>query len=79
MRKGMKLLAAAIMGISAVACSSYEKMVKMAENVRVTCDPPVLEVIAENIDADITVSYPADYFHPKAILEVTPVLVYQGG
>ena len=75
----MKLLAAVIMGISAVACSSYEKMVKMAENVRVTCEPPVLEVIAENIDADITVTYPADYFHPKAILEVTPVLVFQGG
>ena len=33
MKKGMKLLAAVLMGISAVACSSYEKMVKMAENV----------------------------------------------
>ena len=30
MKKGMKLLAAVLMGISAVACSSYEKMVKMA-------------------------------------------------
>ena len=79
MKKGMKLLAAVIMGISAVACSSYEKMVKMAENVRVTCDPEILEVVADNIDADITVTYPADYFHPKAILEVTPVLVYNGG
>ena len=75
----MKLLAAVLMGISAVACSSYEKMVKMAENVKVTCDPEVLEVIADNIDADLTVTYPADYFHPKAILEVTPVLVYEGG
>ena len=79
MKKGMKLLAAVLMGISAVACSSYEKMVKMAENVKVTCDPEVLEVIADNIDADLTVTYPADYFHPKAILEVTPVLVYEGG
>lgn len=75
----MKLLAAVVLGISAVACSSYEKMVKMAENVKITCDPPVLEVVADNIDADLTVTYPADYFHPKAILEVTPVLVYKGG
>ena len=67
------------MGISAVACSSASKMAELAEKVKVTCDPEVLEVIAGNIDADVTVTYPADYFHPKAILEVTPVLVYQGG
>ena len=79
MKKGLKLIAAAILGISAVACSSYEKMVKMAENVKVTCDPAVLEVVADNVDAILTVTYPADYFHPKAILEVTPVLVYEGG
>ena len=79
MKKGMKLIAAVLLGISAIACSSYEKMVKMAENVKVTCDPAVLEVVAENIDAVITVTYPAGYFHPKAILEVTPVLVYEGG
>ena len=79
MKKGMKLVAAVLVGISAIACSSYEKMVKMAENVQVSCDPAVLEVVAENIDAVVTVTYPAGYFHPKAILQVTPVLVYEGG
>ena len=39
----------------------------------------MLEVSAGNIDAVVTVTYPADYFHPKAILEVTPVLVYEDG
>ena len=79
MKKGMKLVAAVLMGLGAIACSSYEKMVKMAENVKVTCDPAVLEVVAGNIDALVTVTYPADYFHPKAIMQVTPVLVYEGG
>ena len=51
----------------------------MAENVTVNCDPVVLEAVAGNVDATVTVTYPADYFHPKAILEVTPVLVYEGG
>ena len=51
----------------------------MAENVTVNCDPAVLEVVANRIDATVSVTYPADYFHPKAILEVTPVLVYEGG
>ena len=79
MKKGIKILAAALMGMTAVACSSASKMAEMAEKVKVTCDPEVLEVVAGKVDADIAVSYPADYFHPKAILQVTPVLVYQGG
>lgn len=79
MKKTLKLLAVAVAGMAIVACSSAEKMVKLAENVKVTCDPDVLEVVGGSIDADVTVSYPADYFHPKAILEVTPVLVYKGG
>ena len=35
--------------------------------------------VAGNIDADVTVNFPADYFLPKARLTVTPVLKYQGG
>lgn len=79
MKKGFNLIATALMGVAAVACSSPAKMAEMAENVKVTSDPAVLEVIAGNVDANVTVTYPADYFHPKAVLEVTPVLVYNGG
>ena len=79
MKKSFKSLSAAILGLAAVACSSPEKMAEMAENVSVQCDPAVLEVVAGKINATVTVTYPADYFHPKAILEVTPVLVYEGG
>lgn len=67
------------MGLAAAACSSPQKMAELAENVVVKCNPEVLEAVAGNIDADVTVTYPADYFHSKAILEVTPVLVYDGG
>ena len=62
-----------------VACASPEKMAKLADNVKVTCDPAVLEVVNGTIDPVVTVSYPKDYFNPKVILEVTPVIVYQGG
>lgn len=79
MKKGLKIFAAAILGLAVVACSSAEKMAEMAENVIVKCNPEVLQVVDGNIDAVLTVTYPADYFHPKAILEVTPVLVYEGG
>ena len=67
------------LGFALIACSSAEKMAEMAENVTVKCEPAVLEVVAGAIDATVSVTYPADYFHPKAILEVTPVIVYEGG
>lgn len=79
MKKGIKSLSAAVIALAAVACSSPQKMAEQAENVIVKSDPAVLEVVAGKIEASVAVTYPADYFHPKAILEVTPVLVYEGG
>ena len=78
MKKSIKFLAIAL-GLAAVACSSPEKMAEQAENVIVKCDPAVLEVVAGNIDATVSVTYPKDYFHPKAVLAVTPVIVFDGG
>ena len=79
MKKGIKLFSAAILGLAAVACSSPEKMAEMSENVTVKCEPAVLEVVGGEIDATVSVTYPEKYFHAKAILEVTPVIVYEGG
>ena len=72
-------MAAAVLGLAAIACSSPEKMAEMSENVTVKCEPAVLEVVGGEIEATVSVTYPDGYFHPKAILEVTPVLVYEGG
>lgn len=79
MKKTIKSLSAVILAFAAAACSSPEKMTEMAKDLTVGCEPSVLEVVGGKIDADVTVTYPADYFHPKAILEVTPVIVYEGG
>jgi tetratricopeptide (TPR) repeat protein len=79
MMKTFKILAAAALLAAAVSCASIEKMAQMAENVKVSCDPGVLEATNGSIDALVSVTYPEDYFNPKAILEVTPVLVYEGG
>ena len=76
MKKSLIYLAAALF---AVACASPEKMAKMAENVKAECTPAVLEVVNGTIDATVAVTYPKDYFNPNVILEVTPVIVYEGG
>ena len=79
MKKSFKFLAAAAIFAAAVSCASIDKMAQMAENVKVTCEPGVLEAVNGEIDAAVSVNIPADYFNPKAIVEVTPVLVYEGG
>ena len=79
MKRIINFLSAMALGFALIACSSAEKMAEMAENVTVKCEPAVLEVVAGAIDATVSVTYPEDYFHPKAILEVTPVIVYEGG
>ncbi|MCF0174970.1 MAG: hypothetical protein HUJ95_06490 [Bacteroidales bacterium] len=78
--KKFNLLTIATLALgTVVACSSPEKMAEAYESVVVTCEPAVLEVIAGNIDAEITSTFPAKYFNTDGILEVTPVLVYEGG
>ena len=76
MKKFLYVLASAA---AAFGCSSAAKMAELAENVQITCDPEVLEVVAGEIDALVTVTYPDKYFNPNAILEVTPVLLFEGG
>lgn len=79
MKKILTSLVALAAVISFASCSSAEKMAKQADLVLVQCNPGTLTVKGGNVDVDITVTYPADYFNAKAILEVTPVVVYNGG
>lgn len=71
------LVAAVTMGLA--SCGSAKKMLELASQVKFTCVPETLEVVGGAIDADITATFPEGYFNPKAELEVTPVLVYEGG
>lgn len=80
MKKNLfKILSVAFIGLAILSCSNPSKMAKDAQLVSVQNNPKVLEVIADEITATYTMNFPEGYFHPKAILEVVPVLVYQGG
>ena len=72
------LLAAGVVMLAA-SCNNAAKMAEAAEQIKIKCVPEVLEVVADKIDATISVNFPADYFLPKATLEVTPVILYVGG
>ncbi len=80
MKKFTGFLALCAMVLAFASCSaSRAEQMKLAEKVSVSSNPEVLALVGDKIPADITVTFPAKYFHPAAILEVTPVLVYEGG
>ena len=80
----MKRLISNILLVAAISfgfasCENAQKMIDAADQIDIKCNPEVLEVIAGNIDATVSVTFPPEYFLPKATLEVTPVLLYVGG
>ncbi|MDO5322011.1 MAG: hypothetical protein Q4F39_06460 [Bacteroidia bacterium] len=80
MMKILKALTFVAVAATTVSCgASRAKQMAMAENLRITCNPEVLALVGDKIPADVTVTYPAGYFAPTALITVTPVLVYEGG
>lgn len=65
--------------IAAVSCNNPQKMAEAADQIKIECTPEVLEVVAGEINADVKVTFPPDYFQPKYTLTITPVIVYEGG
>lgn len=79
MKHLLKLSVLAIAALVLTNCNCFRKMARNYEDVKITCVPEVLELNNGVIAADLTVDFPAKYFNPKAVVKVTPVLVYEGG
>jgi len=80
MRRSLStILSIAIIGFAMVSCSNPAKMVKESQLITTETTPKVLEVVAGEISANYSINFPEGYFHPKAIMEIVPVLVYEGG
>ena len=60
------------------SCNPLKKMAADAENVKYTVAPDPLELHADSINMAITGKIPAEYFHKKAIIDVTPLLKTKG-
>lgn len=80
MKKIFKLLALAALVVAASSCAkSRAEQMRLANNIKIQCNPEVLALVGDKIPADLTVTYPEGYFSPTAVMVVTPVLVYEGG
>ncbi len=69
----------AITAIVLSSCGGVSKMKEFAEGTNLKLEPNPLEVHGNMVKGTISATFPAKYFNKKAILKVTPVLVYEGG
>lgn len=80
MKNTLKIVFLCSAVLAAASCSkSIAEQMKLADKVSIDCTPEVLALVGDKIPVDLTVTYPKGYFHPKAMLELTPVLVYGDG
>ena len=69
----------AVVVLTLSGCNCFKKMAKHQDEVNLTCTPEVLVLNNGKVDADITVTFPEKYFNAKAVLKVTPVIVFEDG
>ena len=72
-------LVLAIAAFAFSSCNCFKQMAKNRDDVKVTVVPEVLALNNGTVAADIQVSFPVEYFHKRAIVKVTPVIVFEGG
>ena len=78
--KNIKLFVAVVMAaIALTSCNCFNQMAKNQDEVNITCTPEVLALNNGKVEADITVTFPQYYFNKKAVIKVTPVIVFGGG
>ncbi len=79
-RTKIKLLSYfAIAAVLLASCSGLDKMRTNAPDISYSLTPEVLEAHGGKVETNIRVQIPGSYFDPKATMEFTPVLVYEGG
>ncbi len=80
MKRIISLAALSALLLLGTSCAkSRIEQMQMAKDVTISCTPEILEIKTGKIPATISVNVPKGYFHPQAFVDVTPVLVYEGG
>lgn len=80
MKNLLKVFLACVIAAGTLSsCNCFKKMAKHRDEVNITCTPEVLALNNGKVVADVTATFPEKYFNPKAVMKVTPVLVFEGG
>ena len=68
------LMSVLAMGIVFSGCNPLKKMKDRASDVKYTVNPPVLELVGNEVAISINGSYPAGYFNKNVVMTLTPTL-----
>jgi tetratricopeptide (TPR) repeat protein len=63
-----------MLGIVFSGCNNLKKMKKNASDVKYTVNPPVLELVGNDVAISVNGTYPAGYFAKNVVATLTPVL-----
>ncbi len=74
--KNVSLIAIASIGV--MACNPLNKMSKKAEEVNYTVTPNPIEMHGDSVEITVKGSYPAKYFHKKAVVDIKPTFYADG-
>jgi len=77
--KGLKFAIIALAAVVLASCGGVEKMKELPAGFTFKVTPNPMEVHGNKVKATIEGAIPAKYFNKKAIVEITPVIVYKGG
>ncbi len=61
------------------SCNCFKKMGRHTDDISVVANPEMLTLVGNEIVTDVTVVFPEKYYNPKAIVKITPILVFDGG
>ena len=76
MKLSVVLVAAAL---AFTSCNCFKKMAQNRDDIKLTVTPEILTLNNGIVAADINVTFPQEYFNKKAVIKVTPVIVFEGG
>ncbi len=77
-RNNLILVSALAVGIVFSGCNPLKKMKNEAGNVKYTVNPPVLELVGDEVAISVNGSYPKNYFNKNVVVTLTPTLVSGG-
>ena len=73
------LLPAFALLLTLPGCGGLGKMEKAIEELNLQMDPEPLVLRGDEVQLNLSGTFPAKYFAKKAVIEATPVLVWDGG
>jgi len=73
-RNKLVLMSLLAVGIMFSGCDALKKMKNGAQDVKYAVNPPILELVGDQVAVSVNGSYPANYFNKNVVLTLTPVL-----